>query len=65
VEPCKHMELEFLGSEKTDEGQNRYMKCKTCGSVIVVTAGGKVVAVAPVGSPREETDRRDARTHSE
>jgi len=45
VDSCKHEELEFLGSEKTDEGQNRYMRCKTCSAVIVVTAGGKIVSV--------------------
>ena len=36
---CKHTDLEFLGSQKTDEGENRYVRCRSCGDLIVITAG--------------------------
>lgn len=65
VDACNHKDLEFLGSEKTDQGQNRYMKCKSCGSVIVVTAGGRVVSIAGVGSPRSKSAQENAGTHPE
>jgi hypothetical protein len=34
---CAHDDLEFLGSQRTDEGENKYFKCRRCGGVIVVT----------------------------
>jgi ribosomal protein S26 len=33
-EKCNH-ELEYLGSEKGEKGDNRYFRCKKCGCVIV------------------------------
>ena len=32
---CAHEDLEFLGSQRTDEGENKYFR--RCGGVIVVT----------------------------
>jgi len=58
---CKHTDLEFLGSEKTDTGQNRYMRCRSCGELIVVTPENRVFGVKPI---RESPDAQD-RTHSE
>jgi len=37
---CNHRDLEYLGSEKTDNGFNRYFRCLGCGAVIVFTPSG-------------------------
>ena len=42
---CKHTDLEILGSQKTEAGENRYMRCRSCGDVIVVTAGKTAIAL--------------------
>ena len=61
---CQHTDLELLGTEKSDVGQNKYMKCKLCGEVIVVTAEGKVFGIKPdMGSA--EPSQKGGRTHSE
>jgi len=56
---CKHEQLEFVGLEKTDAGQNKYMTCKTCGSLIVVTAAGKVISVKGIDSQSPWLDQTD------
>lgn len=49
---CKHPELEFLGNQKTDDGQNTYMKCKVCGDLVVVMPGNRGFSVNGVASSR-------------
>jgi hypothetical protein len=47
--PCKHETLEYVGDQKTDEGVNSYYKCKTCGTLLVVTPARKVIGIPSVG----------------
>lgn len=54
---CKHEDLEFLGTEKTDVGQNRYARCKKCGEVLVETAENKLFAIKPNAGSAETPDR--------
>ncbi|MEM0381588.1 MAG: hypothetical protein QW059_03315 [Nitrososphaerota archaeon] len=35
-ERCRHEELEFLGGQRTEGGENLYFRCKVCGDVIIV-----------------------------
>lgn len=65
MDACKHADVEFLGFEKTDAGQNRYMKCRSCGSVIVMTAEGKVVSIKGVESRSGELGLESEGTHPE
>ncbi|MCS7146269.1 MAG: hypothetical protein RMJ28_01890 [Nitrososphaerota archaeon] len=41
VEKCRHEEVEFLGSQRTEGGLNLYFRCKRCGDVIIVLPDGK------------------------
>ncbi|MDJ0274718.1 MAG: hypothetical protein QXO17_07535 [Nitrososphaerota archaeon] len=34
---CAHEDLEFLGSQRTEDGENKYFRCRRCGGVLVVT----------------------------
>jgi len=43
---CKH-ELEFLGEQKTEEGANRYYRCRLCGDVFVFPPKGEVAYRIP------------------
>ncbi len=43
--PCKHETLEYVGDQKTDEGVNSFYKCKTCGTLLVVTPARKVIGI--------------------
>jgi hypothetical protein len=58
---CKHTSLEFLGSQKTDLGTNNYLRCKTCGEVLVVTADNRVFGVKGVGGPAGESGAKSPR----
>jgi len=42
---CEHTETEAIGEQKTDYGVNKYIRCKVCGVVLVVTPGMKIFAV--------------------
>ncbi len=53
-EECSHDELEFLGSEKTEGGANKYYRCLKCRAVIVVPPEGDVAYVVP-GVKNEDT----------
>ena len=50
---CKHEDLEILGTEKSDVGQNRYARCKRCGEVLVETAEHRLFAIKPDGGSEE------------
>ncbi len=41
VESCQHGELEFLGGQRTEGGENLYYRCKKCGDVLIILPGGK------------------------
>lgn len=43
--PCQHKDLEFVGEQKTDNGVNSYLRCRTCNEVIVMTPEGKVIGI--------------------
>jgi hypothetical protein len=45
---CRHESLEYLGEQKTEDGVNVYRRCKSCGTVLVLTPSGKVIAVKGV-----------------
>jgi len=51
---CKHESLEYLGEQKTDNGVNTYSRCKSCGSLIVLTPSRTVFSVKGV---KEGTSR--------
>ena len=40
-EECRHEELEFLGGQRTEGGENLYFRCKRCGDVLIILPGGK------------------------
>lgn len=42
AEPCPHASVEFLGEDK---GRNRYLRCRSCGAVLV--HDGRRVWVVP------------------
>ncbi|MCS7095238.1 MAG: hypothetical protein NZ988_05485 [Thaumarchaeota archaeon] len=44
---CYHEDLEWLGSQRSDEGENRYYRCKRCLGVIVITPKGEKVYYIP------------------
>ena len=50
---CKHEDLEILGTEKSDVGQNRYARCRKCGEVLVETAEHRLFAIKPDRGPKE------------
>lgn len=37
---CGHEDLEYLGSQRTEGGENRYFRCRKCGDVLVVLPDG-------------------------
>jgi hypothetical protein len=43
--PCKHDETEFIGEQKTDNGVNTYLRCRSCAALLVVTPERKVFAL--------------------
>ena len=45
---CKHESIEYMGEQKTDDGVNIYRKCKSCGTLFVLTPVGKLIAVKGV-----------------
>jgi hypothetical protein len=45
---CKHESIEYIGEQKTDDGVNIYRKCKSCGTLFVLTPLGKLIAVKGV-----------------
>jgi hypothetical protein len=45
---CKHESLEYVGEQKTDDGVNVYRRCKNCGSLLVLTPSGKLIAIKGV-----------------
>lgn len=45
--PCSHDELDFLGSQRTEGGENLYFRCKKCGGVLIVLPGGKRGFIIP------------------
>ena len=55
---CKHEDLEFLGTEKSDVGQNRYVRCRKCGEVLVETAEHRLFAIEPNRDSGENVDRQ-------
>ena len=42
---CRHIELEFVGEQKTESGVNSYYRCKACKDVLVVTPEQKTFAI--------------------
>ncbi|MDW8042235.1 MAG: hypothetical protein RMJ75_05465 [Nitrososphaerota archaeon] len=44
---CSHDDLEWLGSQRSDEGENRYYRCRRCLGVLVVTPKGDKVYYIP------------------
>ncbi len=40
-EKCRHEDLEFLGGQRTEGGENLYFRCKRCGDVLIILPGGK------------------------
>lgn len=42
---CNHGSLEYVGEQKTDNGQNSYRRCKECGMLLVMTPSGKLIGV--------------------
>jgi len=44
---CSHDDLEYLGSEKTGTGANKYYKCLNCRSVLVLSDEGIVYMIPP------------------
>lgn len=44
---CPHDDLEWLGSQRTEGGENRYYRCRGCMGVIVVTPKGDKVYYIP------------------
>ncbi|MEM3906020.1 MAG: hypothetical protein QXZ17_04000 [Nitrososphaerota archaeon] len=42
---CAHSDLEYLGSQRTEGGENLYYRCKFCHAVLIVTPRGKHVYV--------------------
>ena len=57
---CKHESLEYVGEQKTDEGVNVYRRCKNCGTLLVLTPSGKLIAVkgAMPGQPASGRHKR-------
>jgi len=45
---CQHRTLEFVGEQKTDDGVNAYYRCTSCGDMLVVTPGQKVIGLKGV-----------------
>jgi hypothetical protein len=63
MEACRHTDLEFIGYEKSDVGQNKYMRCRSCHRLIVVTAEGRIISVK--GIDETHTQSGDSKTHPE
>jgi len=45
---CKHEKVEFLGTERSDRGVNKYFRCLECGSVLVLSEDGVLYEVPGV-----------------
>jgi hypothetical protein len=45
---CKHESLEYVGEQKTDAGVNSYSRCRTCGTLLVLTPAGKLFGIPGV-----------------
>jgi hypothetical protein len=50
---CKHAKLEFLGSQRTEGGENRYFRCGLCGDVLVVPPDSSRVYVIRGRGPKD------------
>ena len=44
---CSHDEVEYLGSEKTEESANKYYRCLKCRSVLVLSDQGIIYRIPP------------------
>ena len=49
---CRHVSLEYVGDQKTDDGVNSYRRCKDCGMLLVATPSGKLIGVRGVRQGR-------------
>lgn len=45
---CRHLSLDYVGEQKTEEGVNSYYKCKACGMLLVMTPSRKVFGVSGI-----------------
>ena len=45
---CKHLELEFVGDQKTEDGINTYYRCKSCHDILFVTPQQKTYRIKHV-----------------
>ncbi len=45
---CKHVSLEYIGEQRTDEGVNTYFRCTKCGNLVVTTPERTVFAIKGV-----------------
>ncbi|GEM_PF-1431658 len=46
---CMHESLDYVGTQKTEEGVNSYYKCKSCGMLLIMTPSRQVYGVPGVG----------------
>ena len=58
---CKHESLEFVGEQKTDDGVNSYYKCKSCGTMLILTPSRKVIGIPGVQTDTSAAGKRDTR----
>ena len=49
---CSHGETEFVGEQKTDNGVNTFVRCKSCLAVLIVTPERKVFALESTSRAR-------------
>jgi hypothetical protein len=59
---CKHESLEYVGEQNTDNGVNSYYKCKSCGTMLVMTPSRKVIGIPGVQTDSSATGKRDTQS---
>ncbi len=61
MSPCKHASVDFVGEQKTDDGVNTYLRCTTCGMLLVVTPERNVFGIPAAAAPVQTSVRTAAK----
>lgn len=38
IKKCSHGETQFLGTQKSEKGMNKYYRCSKCGKILVLSS---------------------------